>query len=241
MSAFKILIADDESQARKLICLYLDQSPIPKITIESSDGREVLSLIETEHPDILFLDIKMPGLTGIEVLQLREKKLLPAILFTTAMAEYALSAFDLDAIDYLLKPFDQERFLKALRKATDYVEYIRSNSDKEKLRSLSVKNGTKTIIIGFSEIEYFLADGPYIRVIAGRKQYLLSMPMYELQHSLPPSFFLRVHRSCIVNTGFVKEIRSLLNGDFTLLLQSGKELRASRTYREQLRASFGKI
>jgi two-component system LytT family response regulator len=241
MSTFKILIADDESQARKLIILYLDLSRIPKTIIEAVDGPETLALIEREHPDILFLDIKMPGLSGIEVLRLREKKPLPAILFTTALAEYALPAFDLDAVDYLLKPFDQERFLQALHKATEYVGYIRSKPGKEKLRSLSVKNGTKTIILGFGDIEYFLADGPYIRVMAGSKQYLLSMTLYELQDSLPSANFLRVHRSCIVNTGFVKEIRSLLNGDYTLLLQSGKELRASRTYREQIRMTFGKI
>jgi two-component system LytT family response regulator len=241
MKTYNILVADDELQARKLISLYLGKTGISTKVLEAKDGYEALRMMDQENVDLLFLDIKMPGLTGMDVLHILERTHLPAVIFTTAFEEFAHSAFDLDAVDYLVKPFDEKRFLQALNKAIRYIDYFKANENIEKLRSLSIKNGARTTILRLEDIEYFLADGPFVKVFTKQKQYLLSMPMYELQNSLPTDIFLRVHRSCIVNTTAIKEISSLLNGDYSLRLNNGKELRASRTYREQLRDFFGKI
>jgi two-component system LytT family response regulator len=241
MPPLKIIIADDEPDARKLLLFYLGQSGIPCETYEAVTGTQALALLKQENADILFLDMKMPELTGMDVLQLRDKKILPAIIFTTAYEEYALTAFDSDAMDYLLKPFDQKRFLKALKKAIDYIAYSELNIEKEKPQVLSIKNGSRTTVIRFQDIDYFLADGPYVRIVTMSKTYLIHKPLYQMEHELPEDIFLRVHRSCILNISSISEVRSLLNGDYIVLMKGGREIRASRTYRQNLRAALGRI
>jgi two-component system, LytTR family, response regulator len=241
MPAIKIIIADDEPEARKLILYYLGQSGISCQTFEAVTGTQALALLKKENADILFLDVKMPELSGMDVLQLRDKKILPAIIFTTAHDEYALAAFDSDAIDYLLKPFDQNRFSKALKKAIDYIAYTELNIEKERFQTLSIKNGCRTMVIPFQDIEYFLSDGPYVRVVTMNKNYLIHKPLYQFERELPAHIFLRVHRSCILNISRISEVKSLLNGDYIILMMGGREIRASRTYRENLRSALGRI
>ena len=237
----KIIIADDEPEARKLILYYLKETGIPFQTFEANNGAHALALLKKENADILFLDMKMPELTGMDVLQLRDKNILPAIIFTTAYDDYALKAFDSDAMDYLLKPFDQKRFSKALKKAIDFITYTELNIEKEKLKVLSIKNGNRTSVIPFQDIEYFLADGPYVRVVTGTRNYLIQKPLYRFEQELPAHIFLRVHRSCILNKAHISEVKSLMNGDCIILMKGGDEIRASRTYRENLRSALGRI
>jgi two-component system LytT family response regulator len=237
MKELKILIADDEQSARELIIFYLNQTAhLTRIT-QADDGRTTLELLVKEKPDILFLDIKMPELNGIEVLQQRESAPLPAIIFTTAFEEYALPAFDYEATDYLLKPFGKERFDKAMHKAAQYVHFIKKTETKAWLEHLPIKRGTKVQLIDVNDINYFRSQGAYVEVhmhSAGSIQ-LINTPMYELEASLDPVRFARIHKSVIISIAGVKTIQSLPNGDFMITMKDAKEIRGSRTYRGRIK------
>ena len=235
MKTLKILIADDEQSARELIHYYLEQTQTPVEISQAADGNTALALLTKEKPDIFFLDIKMPGLSGIEVLKQRESAPLPAIIFTTAFDEFALPAFDFEAIDYLLKPFDKERFDKSFEKATRYINYITSAANKPWLEQLNVKKGTRTVLIPIEDIRYFQSQGAYVEAFTGDKNWLINIPLYEMETRLDPTKFLRIHRSLIIQSKFVKEINSLLNGDFIVRMECGKELRGSRTYKSRIK------
>ena len=235
MSLLKVLIADDEKEARELILHYLSDWKKKIETKESADGNTTLQLLQQYRPDVLFLDIKMPGITGLEVLQQREPDLLPAVVFTTAFDHYALPAFDFEAVDYLLKPFEKERFDRSMKKALDYVEFTKNKRTAEYLSQIMVKTGSRTDIVALQEIEYFQAEGAYVQLVTATKTFLLTETIYELEAALDPSMFARVHRSVIVNIQLVKTIQSLQNGDHLLILKGGKEIRASRTYRDSMK------
>lgn len=235
MPLLKILLADDEKEARELLLHYLHRWQHTVSIQEALDGKTALKALKEFQPDILFLDIKMPELSGIEVLQNKEAGALPAVVFTTAYDEFALPAFDFEAVDYLLKPFDKERFEKALKRAMDYVEFIKNKKPKNFIANVAVRTGSKTDLIPVNDVCYFQAEGAYVQVVTTTKTYLVTDPIYELESSLDPKVFYRVHRSVIVNTQYIKSIQSLLNGDHILVLKNDKEIRASRTYREQIK------
>jgi two-component system, LytTR family, response regulator len=230
----KILIADDEKEARELLLYYLGDLKDEVQLAQCADGISALNTLQQFKPDILFLDIKMPQLTGIEVLQRKDNDSLPAVIFTTAYDEYAIPAFDLEAVDYLLKPFEKDRFDKALKRATDYVEFTKRKRGGY-VQHLPGKTGSKTDLISVHDIQYLHAEGAYVQLVTNTKTYLIPQPIYELESSLDPSQFARVHRSVIVNINCVKSIQSLLNGDHELLLTNGKKIRASRTYKETIK------
>ena len=234
MQRLKVLIADDEKEARELLLHYLRGWPNLEIK-ECADGRNTVDSFENFNPDILFLDIKMPELTGIEVLQKKPVHAAPAIVFTTAYDEYALPAFDHEAIDYLLKPFEKERFDKAMQRAVDYTEFKRNKISQSYITQLAVKTGLKTELVNADAIFYFQADGAYVQMITENKTYLITEPIYELESILDPAKFARVHRSVIVQINAIKSIQSLLNGDHILTLKNGDEVRASRTYKEKIK------
>ena len=238
MAALKILIADDEQSARELVLHYLAQSRVKHIVFQAADGKTTLELLEKERPDILFLDIKMPALNGIEVLQQREPAPLPVIIFTTAFDEFALQAFDHAATDYLLKPFEKERFDKSLEKAARYIHYIKDTGQKHWLEQVSIKKGSKTVLVPVVDIRYFQSKGAYVEVHTGEKSWLSDLSLYELEARLDPAQFIRIHRSLIIKTAFVTQINSLPNGDFTVVMKCGKELRGSRTYKPRIKAMF---
>ena len=229
----KILIADDEQSARELIVYYLSQTSYSPIVFHAADGRTALELLAKEKPDILFLDVKMPELDGIEVLKQRDASPLPAIIFTTAFDEFALPAFDYEATDYLLKPFGKKRFDKALEKAARYVHLIKSAGPW--LEQLSIKKGNKTQLIAVNEVQYFRSQGAYVEVRSIDKVSLINTPLYELEASLDPARFTRIHKSLIICWKNIKEIRSLVNGDFLVMMNNGEQLRGSRTYRNNVK------
>ena len=238
METLKILVADDEPEARELILHYLEQSGIQYQVFQAIDGRSALDILEKNKPDLLFLDIRMPEMSGIDVLQLKKKSPLPVVIFTTAYDEYALPAFDHEATDYLLKPFEKQRFDKALDKATRYINLVKEGIRKEYLTQLSIKKGNKTIIVPVKEIDFFQASGAYVSVHANNSTLLMNEALYELEEKLDPSDFLRIHKSVILNLGAVKEIHSLANGDFMVRLLNGKEIRGSRTYKMKIKERF---
>ena len=234
MHLLKVLIADDEKEARELLLHYLQEWPNLEIK-ECADGRNTVNSFEDFDPDILFLDIKMPELTGIEVLQKKPAHAVPAVVFTTAYDEYALPAFDHEAVDYLLKPFEKERFDKAMKRAMDYVEFRKNKRSKSYTTQLAVKTGVKTELVNVNDIFYFQAEGSYVQVITENKTYLITEPIYELESILDPLKFARIHRSVLVQANVIKSIQSLLNGDHILILKNGNEVRASRTYKEKIK------
>jgi two-component system LytT family response regulator len=227
----KILIADDEKEARELILHYLKKRKGDSVIREVADGLSTVKELKEFIPDILFLDIEMPEMNGLQVLDQKEKTALPAIIFTTAYHEYALPAFDFEAIDYLLKPFEKQRFEKAMLRAEKYLTFIKNESASQYAMFLPVKAGGRTELIPVNEIEYFQAEGAYVRLITKAGQsYLIAVPLYDLEAKLDPTLFSRVHRSVILNLHSVKSTQSLLNGDHDITLQSGNKVRGSRTY-----------
>jgi two-component system LytT family response regulator len=234
MLPLRILIADDEPEARELLLYFLKKETTAEIK-ETADGKSALQMIRSFNPQILFLDIRMPELSGMEVMHQKPASLLPAVIITTAFDEYALPAFDYEVIDYLLKPFEEQRFKKALKRAMEYVEFVHARKPRPYLKHLPVKTGSKTELIPVDDILFFQAEGAYVEVVTAYKTFLVADPLYELQSSLDPGKFERVHRSVIVQVHAVKSIRSLLNGDHLLLLTNGQEIRSSRTYREVIK------
>src|SRR6185436_818179 len=235
MTGMKILIADDEQSARDLILFYLSQTSYKPVILQAADGRTALELLLNEKPDILFLDVKMPELNGIEVLKQRDASPLPAIIFTTAFDEYALPAFDYEATDYLLKPFGKERFDKALEKAIRYIHFIKNANTKPWLEQLSIKKGNKTQLIPINEVQYFRSQGAYVEIHSINNVSLINTPLYELEASLDPDRFTRIHKSVIICWKYIKEIKSLVNGDFLVVMNNGEQLRGSRTYRSNVK------
>jgi two-component system LytT family response regulator len=235
----KILIADDETDARELILYYLELGSFSFSCAQADNGTSALRLLDEFHPDILFLDVNMPEMNGLQVLKEKGSSVLPAIIFTTAFEEYALTAFNYDAVDYLLKPFEKARFDKAVEKAIQYIGYTKGDQAQKFIDKLSVKTGSKTHIIAVREIEFFQSEGAYVNAISGTRTWLISHPLYELETILDPRLFLRIHKSSIVNIQFIREVQSLLNGDCIIKLQSGRQLRGSRTYRECIKKATG--
>jgi len=238
MKEMKILVADDEQSARELILYYLGQTSKPPIIFQAADGRTALELLTKEKPDLLFLDVKMPELNGIEVLKQRDAGPLPAIIFTTAFDEFALPAFDYEATDYLLKPFGKERFDKALEKAVRYIHFVKNAVVRPWLEQLSIKKGNKTHLIAVNEVQYFRSQGAYVEVNSANKISLINTPLYELEASLDPARFTRIHKSLIICWKYMKEIESLVNGDFIVIMNNGEQLRGSRTYRSNVKKVF---
>ena len=234
MQRTKVLIADDEKEARELLLYYLQDWDNLEIK-ECADGKSTLRELHEFRPDILFLDIKMPELTGIEVIKQKDNSVTPAIILTTAYDEYALPAFDYEVLDYLLKPFAHERFSKAMKRAIDHAAFTKNKSTDKCLSQLPVKTGTKTELIDVDDILLFQAEGAYVQITTEEKTWLITTPIYELESSLDPSKFSRVHRSAIVQLNAIKSIQSLVNGDYLLLLKNGKEIRGSRTYRQKIK------
>lgn len=234
MQRLKVLIADDEKEARELLLFYLRDWNNLEIK-QCADGKSTLRQLHEFRPDIVFLDVKMPELTGIEVIKQRDNSLSPAIILTTAYDEFALPAFDCEVLDYLLKPFAEERFKKAMKRAIDYAAFIKNKKIDKYLSQLPVKTGSKTELVDVGDILLFQAEGAYVQIISADKTWLITTPIYELEASLDPSKFSRVHRSAIVQTKGIKSIQSLLNGDHILFLKNGKEIRASRTYRQKIK------
>src|SRR5205085_1633977 len=242
----RTLIVDDMPLARKRVRRFLRTDSETEIIGECSDGKEAVAAVKELAPDMIFLDVQMPEMDGFEVLNSIGTENLPAIIFVTAHDQYALRAFDVHAIDYLLKPFDEHRFRRAVERAKREVKQDRMSDVNERLRALledvsrepkyikrlAVKTSGRTVILAADEIDWIETAGNYLRLHTGRETHLIRERMNQIEGKLDPKRFARVHRSTIVNVDRIKEMHPLFNGDQVLILRDGTQLTMSRTYRD---------
>ncbi len=263
MSTIRVLIVDDEPLAREGIRLLLESAADIEIAGEATDGPEAVAAIESLRPDLIFLDVQMPGMTGIEVLEQLDGGRIPEVIFVTAYDQYALRAFEHHALDYLLKPFDDDRFHDALAEARKRIrergadrlgqrllallaEYrgggklpaaAAERASKEAspfARRLAVRSSGRIYFLRTEEIDWIEAADYYVKLHVGSKSHLMRESMNKLEKQLDPEMFLRVHRSSIVNLDRVKELHAGGGSDHAVVLQDGTRLKLSRSRRERL-------
>lgn len=236
--------------ARRRIKRYLDEDSEIEIIGECVNGEEAVNAINTLKPDLLFIDVQMPGKDGFGVLEAIDPAHIPTIIFVTAHDKFALQAFEVNAFDYLLKPFSEERVRQTVERAKEEVKRKLDVPAQDKLLSLlseikesgnylkriTVKEKGKIIFVLTDEIEFIEAQGNYLSVNLGRKSHLIRMRLHHLESKLDRQKFVRIHRSTIVNIDFVKEMQPLFNGDQCVVMRSDKKLTMSRNYRENLKS-----
>lgn len=251
----KVLIVDDEPLARLRLRRLLEKVVDVTLVGEAGNGREALETMAEQEPDLVFLDIQMPDLTGMEVMEALDLDHAPFIIFVTAYDVYALEAFERSALDYLLKPFEDERFFQALERARQALADRQFRPFRQSLRQwmqgdkptrphqgpsiqrLSVQTREGTVFIPVQEIDWIGAEGVYVRIHSGRKNYLIRDSLTRLIEILPSEQFVRIHRSTLLNLKGVKALKSLPRGDGEVILADGTSLRLSRSFR----ASFQKM
>lgn len=241
----KILIADDEKPARKKIISFLKDFDKEFQLSEAENGLETIEKIENESPDLVFLDIQMPGLNGFEVIENIGSDRMPSVIFATAYDQYAIEAFKINAVDYLLKPFDKERFVISLTRALDKVNTKQMNINvlenllksvrKENRRKdkFLINHRSKYFFVSTSEIIYVSAQEKYVELITDKGKYLLRNTMNNMEEELNNKF-VRIHRSYIVNMDYIQEIQPWSHGDYIVILKNGEKLNMSRRYRKNL-------
>lgn len=234
----KSIIIEDEPLAISIIKEFLSDFPEIMNIGEYYNGKAGLEAILEKKPDLVFLDIQIGQLTGIELIEKLE--VLPLIIFTTAYDEYAVKAFEKNAVDYLLKPYSKKRFAQAIEKAKSRFAEMSSkdnanNSEKSKLDHIPVKEGDRTYIIPIKEISYILAAEDYTVIVANNKEYIKHATMKYFEENLPKEKFIRIHRSSIINIDFIKEINSGTKIAMSLTMNNGKILKISRQGNTELK------
>lgn len=234
----KAIIIDDEKLARDLVRNFLQMFENIEIVAECENGFEGIKSINEHNPDLIFLDIQMPKLNGFEMLELLDNS--HNIIFTTAYDQYALKAFEVNAVDYLLKPFSRERFAEAVNKVIDKIgknDNLTQNSilrqsdfiqTDEKLNRIVVKKGSKIVVLPIDLIKYFEAKDDYINIVSSEGSFLKQNRMKYYEEHLP-DFFIRIHRSFIVNLNEIKEISLLEKDSHVVILKSGEKLPISKS------------
>jgi two-component system, LytTR family, response regulator len=250
----RVLIADDELLARKFIRRMLKQDPDVEIVAECSNGAEAVALIRKGKPDLVFLDVQMPEMNGFAVLDAVKLDHLPEIIFTTAYEAYAVRAFELHALDYLLKPFDQVRFKAALRYAKerfhsqqDEAKHLQIGTLLESIRAqqqyldrIIIRANGRITFLQTREIDWLEADDKYVHLHTGKGTRMVRQTLSAMEEQLDPKKFVRVHRSAMVNTDRIKELQPLFNGEHSLILDNGTRLTLSRKYKQKLFELLGK-
>lgn len=244
----RTLIVDDESLARERLRQLLESEPEIEIVGECANGREAVAAIRKEPPDLLFLDIQMPELDGFGVLEAIRSEPLPVIVFVTAHDKFALRAFEVHAVDYLLKPFDRERFQTALRHALAQVKNREGSSLVQQMSALladmkpaarssdrlAVKTGGRVVFVKVSDIDWIEASHNYVELHVGKEAHLLRQTFEAIEARLPAEKFVRISRSVIVNIERIKELQPLFHGEYSVILHNGLQLTLSRRYRDKL-------
>jgi len=232
----RVLVVDDEPLARSNLSVLL--RPDPQIEVsECGSGAEAIAQIRAHRPDILFIDVQMPEVDGFDVLEMLGSDLPAAIIFVTAFDHYALRAFEAGALDYLLKPFDNARFERALSRAKNQVEAAVAKPNR--LERLAVKRAGEVLFLKPSEVDWIEAADYYVCLHVATKSHLLRRSMAELENDLDPTIFCRVHRSAIVNLNRVKSVAVNEEGEYDVILEDKTRLRLSRRYRSHLQESLG--
>jgi len=231
---FRVLVVDDEPLARSNLSVLLRGDPEIEIVGECGSGQEGLEQIRSQKPDLVFLDVQMPELDGFDVLEMLGNDLPRAVVFVTAFDQYALRAFEAGALDYILKPFDNARFERALARAK---ERILDRKDKPtRAERLAIKSAGQILFLKTSEIDWIEAADYYACLHVGSKSHLLRRSMGELERDLAAEEFCRIHRSAIVNLNRVRSLRLSEDGEYEVVLEGGSSVRMSRSYRKQLQA-----
>lgn len=253
-TSIRALVIDDEPLARDMIREMLEGDSEVEIIGECANGREAVEAIRALSPDLIFLDIQMPELGGFEVLESLKNENVPYIIFATAYDQYAVRAFEVHALDYLLKPFDRERFDVAWKRAKDLIGDNRLNRRDQHildlleelkagpryLERLVIKTEGRVFFLDIDEIHCIESEGNYVRVYNGKKTYLLRETISGLEAQLDPKKFLRIHRSSIVRIDKIKELQPWFHGEYHVVLENGKQLTLSRNYRANLQEAVGR-
>jgi two-component system, LytTR family, response regulator len=248
----RVLIADDEPLARERLRTLLKSEDWVEVVSECHDSTETIKAIEELRPDLVFLDVQMPGGTGFEVIEAIGPSQMPPVVFVTAFDRYALRAFDVRALDYLLKPFDRERFQQALgrarqqlQRATDgelqrrLLELVHDLKGTSRVDRFVVKSGGRVYFVRTSEIDWIEAAGNYVKLHVAAEAHLLRETMTAIEAQLDPDMFVRIHRCHIVNIERVQEMQPWFNGEYVVSLKSGARLTLSRGYREKFQKRLG--
>jgi two-component system LytT family response regulator len=244
------LIVDDEPLAREGLRALLSRDPEVSAIREARDGREAVTAIRECNPDLVFLDVQMPEMDGFAVLRTIGAEYMPAVVFVTAHDQYAIQAFEINALDYLLKPVIEERFIKALVRAKGR---IRSNGAEDSnrqiiglletiaspqiyLKRLAVRSAGKTVFVDVGDLDWIRGAENYVELHAGPASHLLHVTMNTLEKSLDPEIFLRIHRSTIVNLGRIRDLQPSGHGEYSITLRDGTRFQSGRTYADRLRS-----
>jgi two-component system LytT family response regulator len=246
----RVLIVDDEPLARQRIEDLLAHEQGIEILGTADNGDRAIEKIRAQHPDLVFLDVQMPGMTGLDVVRSVGVDAMPPTIFVTAYDQHALKAFELAALDYLVKPFDDERFEQALARGRAHAELREARALRERLRAMldgdagapssnyiqriPVESRGKVQYIPVDQIDYIAASGPYAEIVVGTRRHLVRETMQSLEESLDPARFMRVHRSAIVPLDRVETLFRGAGGDYELQLKNGARVRVSRSKREEV-------
>ena len=247
MKSLRALIVDDELPARKKLLMLLKGEPDVEVVAEASNGVDAIAAVEEHRPDVIFLDIQMPGMNGFEVVDALEHKDRTLVVFVTAYDEHAVKAFEVHALDYLLKPFDRTRLRNCLERiraerrtdTSKLNELLAEFRPREYLNRVVVKTRGRVLLLKIDEVDWIETAANYLELHAGKQSYLLRETLNSLDEKLDPRQFVRVHRSSIVNLDRIQELQSWSHGDFIVLLKDGTKLRMSRRYKQNLADIWG--
>jgi two-component system LytT family response regulator len=254
MKKIRTLIVDDEPLARERLASLLRQEEDIEITGECRDGEQAVHALSDHPPDLVFLDIQMPDLSGFEVIEAVGTDRMPLVIFVTAYDQHALRAFQVRALDYLLKPFDRDRFTEALQRARAQLQreetgdigrrllaLVKDLRRDQRTERLVVKSGGRLFFLRTDEIDWVESAGNYVRLHVGSSAHLLRETMTAMEARLDPQKFFRIHRCRIVNMDRIQELQPWLNGEYAVVLTTGSRLTLSRGYREKLQDRLGQL
>jgi two-component system, LytTR family, response regulator len=249
----RTMLIDDEPLARESLKIFLSEFEDFHVVAECSNGLQAIDAINTEEPDLVFMDVQMPEVNGFEVLSEIETPRQPVVIFATAYEKYALQAFEANAIDYLLKPFDKQRFRDAIQKAMRYLNgntqedlnqirellktynQLRSAEGQFKSRIL-IKEKKRYFLVELDDIYFFEASGDYVVVHKQKNTHLINDSMNNIERKLDPQQFIRIHRSTIINISYIDSLQPYFNGEFHITMKNGEKLKLSRNYREKIKS-----
>ena len=248
----RVLVVDDEPLAREGLRLLLGRQPQVESISEARNGREAIAVIRDQKPDLVLLDVQMPRTDGFAVVNAIGAERMPSVIFVTAHDQYAIQAFEIAAIDYLLKPVTEERFALAFKRAIGKLQGVPYQESSRQvlamldavakpprqLERFAVRSGERTIFVPVDEVEWIEAFQNYVRLHAGAVTHLLHVPMNTIEAVLDSSRFLRIHRSHIVNVRRIAELWSIAHGQYLIELKSGQRLQSGRTYSERVRRAL---
>jgi two-component system, LytTR family, response regulator len=249
----RALIVDDEPLARGRIREYLGEADDVEIVGECRTGEQAVEMIGKEEPDLVFLDVQMPGFDGFEVVEAIGTEQMPVTIFVTAFDQYALRAFEAHALDYLLKPFDAERFRQTLERARMQVRQRKATAIDHRLWDLlretrpaskyldriMIRKRTMSVLVRATDIDWIEAADNYVELHVGKETHLMRVTMSWIQERLDSELFVRIHRSFILNVDRIQKMEPLFQGEYQFTLRDGTKLTSSRGYRDQLREFFG--